>query len=568
MVDCSCGGSGCALSGMNGYSVRVKSKERKAHAWDSPKIALPVAHILALAPLDVWVWMLGRANGVHVRYWPRLAFVFFTSFVGTISTVHERVLWAMWGLIPHNRQLLAQHQPQIVVIVGYYRSGTTHLHNLMSCDRRFVTPRWYQCLAGQGYWLGWSVMRVLLVPFLGRTRPQDSVGFGPEWPGEDDFALATWGGCSSIAGRYVFPSAWDDWKRWHDLQGLSEPELDRWRRLMKRFVYKITRGRTRRVVLLKTPSHTARIAELDRMFKGRVRFVHLVREPGAVIDSNVRMMHALRNHALEELPDVQTIRDRIVEEYDATERKCADELAAIDESRWVPVRFKDLRSDPMGTLGAVYGGLSMGFDEQTQHSVREYLGSLGAYSAEREPIDLGDVSESERQACDAMSARYGMGEPARQGRPIEYTPRRDARVGRGVLGGLGVAMMCWGAWLLLVGGLHALDEHNRPRMVVLVWICGALIGLGARRASGGRGTTALGLWCAGLTLLMVVTVLFPISVVNWNWAANDGTAMWLKHNWLNVWQGLRSVSSIVLMTLAMLTAYRHASESGPIVPGR
>ena len=129
-------------------------------------------------------------------------------------------------------------------------------------------------------------------------------------------------------------------------------------------------------------------------------------------------------------------------------------------------------------------------------------------------------------------------------------------------------MMCWGAWVLLVGGIHALDDDIRMRMVVLVWLCGALIGLGARRSSGGRGTRGLGLWCAGLTLVTVVTVLFPVSVINWNWAADDGMAMWLKHNWLNVWQGLSGTSSMVLVVLAMLTAYRHASQDGPIVPGR
>ena len=548
----------------------VKSGEeaQHEHAWGRTRIGLPVAHLLALAPLDVWLRMIGRSGGVRPRYWPRLAFVLFTSFIGTISTVHERVLWAMWWLHPHGRLLLRQHRPQVIVILGYYRSGTTHLHNLMSCDRRSVTPRWYQCLAGQGYLLVWTLSRYLLVPFLGRTRPQDRVGFGTEWPGEDDFALATWGGCSSLPGRHVFPSVWDDWKRWHDLRELTESERETWRSLTRRFVYKMTRGRTDRVVLLKTPSHTARVGELDRLFEGRVRFVHLVREPGAVIDSNVRMMHALRHHALEDLPDVQTIRDRIVEEYDATERKCAQELESLGDKQWVRVRFKDLRNDPMGTLQSIYNGLGLDFDERTARSVRAYLGSLGSYRREHEAFGLGETSECEREACDAMTARYGLDAPAKQGKPLEYTPRPEASIARGVLAGLGVALMCWGGWLLLVAGLHALNEQNRPRMVLLVWFSGALIGLGARKGSGGRGTRALGLWCAALTLVMVVTVLFPISVINWNWAANDGTAMWLKHNWLNVWQGLRSVSSIVLVVLAMLTAYRHASEDGAIVPGR
>lgn len=526
----------------------------------------PVSHLLALAPLDVWMRMLAQADGVRPKYWPRLAFVLFTSFVGTVISVHERALWWVWSLHPHNRQLLSQHKPRVIVILGYYRSGTTHLHNLLACDDRFVTPRWYQCLAGQGYLLAWSVIRVMLVPFLGRTRPQDAVGFGPEWPGEDDFALATWGGCSSIAGRHVFPNNHERWQEWHTLDELSETQMQAWRSLTRRFVYKITKGKADRVVVLKSPSHTARVAELDRLFDGRVRFVHLVRDPGAVIDSNVRMFHALRNHALQDLPDVQTIRDEIVAEYDATERKCAAELDAIDESRWVRVRFDDLRNDPMGVLGSIYTGMGQAFDARAQGAVRAYLGSLGSYRNEKEPIALGIVSQHERKVRDEMSTRYALDAPARESRALAYQPRASARVVRGMLGACGIAMACWGAWVVVVAGLTT--AGMQMRLVALVWPIGALIGMGARRASGGRGTKTLGVWSGILTLVVVVTVLFPISVIIWNWAKDDGFDAWWYHNWRNVKQALSGTSSMVLVILGVLSAYRHASEDGPIVPGR
>lgn len=546
----------------------MKSDERASREgrWETSRIGWPVSHLLALAPLDVWLRMLARADGVRPRYWPRLAFVLFTSFVGTVISVHERVLWRVWGLSPMNRDRLERFGPEVIVILGYYRSGTTHLQNLMACDERLVTPRWYQCLAGQGYILAWTLIRFLLVPFLGRTRPQDSVGFGTEWPGEDDFALATWGGCSSLAGRHVFPKNRELWQGWHALEGLSEKQLGSWRTLTQRFVYKITRRKRGRIVVLKSPSHTARVAELDRLFEGRVRFVHLVREPGSVIDSNVRMFHALRNHALQELPDVQSIRGGVVAEYEATERKCADELDAIGTDRWVRVRFKDLRSDPMGVLGEIYAGLGMAFEPGARDAVKRYLGSLGSYSSDRERIDLGKVSEHEQQVCAAMTERYGLGSPARQGKPMEYTPRDSARFRRGMLGGLGMAALCWLVWLGLVWVLT--QTGAQMRLVALVWPVGALIGIGARKASGGQGTRLLGTCSGMLTLVVVVTVLFPVSVVIWNWAADDGFDMWWHHNWKNVRQALGGTSSIVLVVLGMLSAYRHASQGGVIVPGR
>src|SRR5690606_4846977 len=149
---------------------------------------------------------------------------------------------------------------------------------------------------------------------------------------------------------------------------------------------------------------------------GNVRFVHLVRPPRAVIDSNVRLHNALSSHLLEDPPDVQTLRDRIVEEYAATEDKCTRELAAIDPGRVTRIRYQDLRADGLGTLEAVYTQLGLGWDERTAAEVRHYLSSLGAYSSDREPMDLGEVTDRERDLCDEMARRYGLDEPAVQAR--------------------------------------------------------------------------------------------------------------------------------------------------------
>ncbi len=538
------------------------SKRRRGIAW-------PVGHVLALAPLDVWVRMIVRSGGVQPRYWLRLGFIFVTSLVGTIATAHERVVLSVVRRKRFGNDAQINHQ--VIVIVGYYRTGTTHLQNLMSCDDRFVTPRWSQCLAGQGYRFGWSILRFVLVPFLGQTRPQDAVGFGPSWPGEDDFALCSWGGCSSIPGRFIWASRWDDWKRWHGLEGLSEKELNRWRSLMAMFVWKITRGKRNRskVVLLKTPSHTARIAELDRLFNGHVKFVHLVREPGAVIDSNVRLHESLAGHLLEDGPDVQTVRERIVEEYAYTETKCAREAEAIGSDRFVRVRYQDLRSDALGTLEHIYRTLGIGFDQRAKASVREYLGQVGAYESAREPCELGEVTDDEKTIRAQMVARYGLDDEPIERVEIESTEVPDAKVWRGVGSGALIAIGCAAVWIGAVWALHAIWPSYHPRLIPAVWVCGAAIGIGARKAAG-NGSVGLGMAAAALTVLVVLTVAFPISVINYNFASSPGytTQDWIYHNAKYGFEGIRSVASMVFIALGAVTAYRHGAAGGMRVPGR
>jgi len=531
-------------------------------------IAWPVAHVLALAPIDVWVRMLVRSGGVRPRYWLRLGFILVTSLVGTIATAHER---AVLSVIRRKRfGDDAQISRQVIVIVGYYRTGTTHLQNLMSCDDRFVTPRWYQCLAGQGFRFGWSILRFVLVPFLRQTRPQDAVGFGPDWPGEDDFGLCSWDGCSSIPGRFVWPSKWDDWKRWHGLEGLSEQELHRWRSLMAMFVWKLTRNKRNRdrAVLLKTPSHTARVAELDRLFKGKVKFVHLVREPGAVIDSNVRLHVSLAGHLLEDGPSVQIVRDRIVEEYAYTESKCCAEAEGIGLDRFVRVRYQDLRADPIGTLEGVYGSLGLDWNAPCEDSVRNYLGHLGAYRSEKEPVVLGCVSAREEVVKAEMVARYGLDEPTVERVCIQHHEPAEPRIWRGIGGGALWTAVCIAVWLGVVWGVHSIWESMHLRLIPAVWICGAVIGMGARR-SAGNGSVKLGVTAAALTVFVVVVTAFPVAVINYNFASTPGytTQQWIYHNSKYGYQGLSSVSSLVLITLGAVTAYRHASRVGVEAPG-
>jgi len=544
------------------HDEQMNTKSRRRSGFP-----LPVAHLMGLAPLDVWLGLLGRSGMPHPKYWLRLGFALFTSFVGTVCTVHERIAIALWARSRRGRAAIERHKPSVVVILGYYRSGTTHLQNLMASDQRFVTPRWHQCLAGQGFWIGWTVVRFMLVPFLGRTRPQDAVGFGPDWPGEDDFALCSWGLCSPIPGRLIYPSRWDQWKRWHDLEQLTDADRDRWRRLTRLFVWKLTRGPNRgRTVLLKTPSHSARVAELDRLFDGRVRFVHLVREPRAVIDSNVRMHRALKAHLLEDPLSVQAIRERIVDDYAATEDKCERELATIDPSRVARIRYQDLRADGVGTLRGVHETLGMGWTSETEAATTRYLGTLGDYRPARTPMDLGEPTAREDKVCAAMAARHRLDEPAVESRLVELIEPPTARIRRAALAAVGIMVLCWWFWLGTVWVQHEVASM-RPRMIMLVWPLGAAIGWGTRVVAR-RGSRGLGIWCVALTLLMTPTVLFAISVVNWNWAADDGTRAWLYHNSRNVYQGLQGSSSIVLVILACVTAYRHASADGPQPPGR
>lgn len=506
-------------------------------------VARPVAHLLALAPLDVWFRMLAGSGGVEPRYWARLGFCLFTSWIGTVLTVPERLAMGVVRLIKFGgRAPRFDHPPGVVVVLGYYRSGTTHLHNLLACDRRVVTPRWYQCLAGQGWWVSWFVVRFMLTPFLGQTRPQDGVGFGPAWPAEDDFALAGWGGASSLPGRFVFPGRWDRWSRWHALEGLSERERARWRSLAAMFCWKVTRGlrgRTDRVLVLKTPSHTARVAELDRLFGGNVRFVSIEREREAVIASNLRMHRSLAAHALQDGPDDATLRERIAAEFDATNAKRDRELAGIDPGRVVRVAYDELATDPMGVLERARIGVGLAWHDAARDALAAYLHRVGRYRGDETAASL----------------------------PPDPEPGAGVRrTGRAIGAGLLVGLACAGVWLGVVW-LTNRQWGWQQRFDFFVWPTGGLVGAAMLR-SGRVGSAGLGWLAAAVTGLAFLALSFPITVINWNWWGGLGHPdQWWYHNGKGALAGVTSTSSLVFGALGVAAAWRQASRVSPRAPG-
>lgn len=519
---------------------------------------------MGLSPVDAWARVLWvGARRVRARYLVRLAACVWGSVIGTVVTLPERAAlgpWVWWRFFRRGARGGLREGPPVVAVLGYYRSGTTHLHYLLSCDRRFVTPRWFQVVAPTGWWVSWSVLRWALTPLTPNRRPQDDVAFGPDWPAEDDFALAAWTGASALAWRFVFPSERGRARRWHFLEG--ERERASFKRTLAAFCWKVTALAPGRRLLLKSPSHTARVRELVEVFGERVRFVHIVREPGVVVRSNTRMAGRLAWYALEDLPAAQETRDAIVREYEETERVARERLAAVPEGRRARVRYQDLVADPIGELSRVYGELGLGWDGGVERAVGRYLHAVRAYRTEdqkpggRTPgADIGGAGEEELAACERLREEYHR-EPAAPERAAPELAGADPSAARRRLAWVVtpiVAGACLAAWL-------GLAHWTGNRFDAFVWVWGTAVGFAAVRVAG-RGSGWLGAWAAVWFLAVVVASVWPMPEVANGWAGVDRvkairTAYGTPNN------------NYIWIALGTLAAWRYGSRRHVRPPGR
>jgi len=93
---------------------------------------------LSSCRLHEWLAILRQNRfAVDVRYWPRAAFTTFNSVLNSF--------WS-WREKKFDNDIANTKVPPPLIVLGIWRSGTTHLHNLLSKDDRFAFPTTYQAL--------------------------------------------------------------------------------------------------------------------------------------------------------------------------------------------------------------------------------------------------------------------------------------------------------------------------------------------------------------------------------------------------------------------------------------
>jgi len=268
--------------------------------------------------------------------------------------------------------------PAPLFVIGHWRSGTTHLSNLLSKDEAlgFVPPvaagiPW-ECLT-LGRWF-----RRQLETQLPKSRLIDKVPVRPDSPQEDEIGLSNMLPFSFMHA-YYFPSvlqkALDRGLFW---EGLKPAEKNRWRRQLSSYTRKLYVQQGNRRLVIRNPAHMARISELRRIFPG-AQFIHIHRNPYRVFLSMQnfyrQLLPALALHNWEEAAvDAAILRtyDRLMHSYYAQ----STQLSSQDH---ISVSFEALEADPLSLLQRIYDRLELGDFKQKTGCFERYLFEVGRY---------------------------------------------------------------------------------------------------------------------------------------------------------------------------------------------
>lgn len=265
-----------------------------------------------------------------------------------------------------------------VFVIGHWRSGTTHLHNVLGKSPAFghISPL-ASGLPDEILTLG-----TWLAPTLEKALPEDrhvdKVAVTPDSPQEDEIPLANLQNLSVFQAVYFPKNFQESFDRGVFFDGCHEAEINRWATLAQTFAEKIALHQGKPLLLIKNPVYTARIKRLLAIWP-KARFIHIRRNPYEVFVST-------RNYYRKLLPElalqpfdhvdidafVLKTFIRLMDVYEV-------ERTMLGEDQLVEVSYEQLIRDPMTVLKCLHDQLSLPDWGSAEPFMARYLSTIADY---------------------------------------------------------------------------------------------------------------------------------------------------------------------------------------------
>lgn len=339
-------------------------------------------HPVALGSFRSWMRLLRSSRGIDGAYVPRMVFVSLTTLLTSPLRLWERVRYG-------RRIRSTAIHPSPIFIIGHWRSGTTHLHNLMCQDKNLGYLSTFQAMAPGFCLVGERAIKQFLAKQAKSrypTRLIDNIPLSFDAPQEDEFALANMSP-RSFLHAFTFPQqAQDFFGRYVLFDDPSEAALSQWIDTYVTLLRKATLSNGGKRLVVKNCAHTARIKTLLDLFPD-AKFIHIHRNPYHVFLSTLHMHRTvLPRSQLQEIEPDQ-VETHVLRFYDQLMRRFLTDRSLIPTGNLVEIRFEDLEESPLAQLRYVYDGLGLPGFAAAEAGFRSYIDSVADYRKNAYELD-------------------------------------------------------------------------------------------------------------------------------------------------------------------------------------
>lgn len=321
-----------------------------------------------------WLKLLADNNWrVDPTYAHRLAWV---SGLSVPASIMGRIEDARYG-----RQLASMDiDPEPLFVLGHWRSGTTHTHNLFGRVPEHTYPTVFQVVFPSAFLTAGSFVPQITARFMDETRSYDNVKHGWDEAAEDEIALAKLTGLSPYVS-FMFPDQMARYERYVDFQECTTDERETWKNAFSYFLKKIMLDTGGKRVVVKSCTHTARVRMLLEMFPN-AKFVYISRHPYEVFASTLHMrshtdwenFFQVPGETWETQREMQTLLlgQRIFDRY-------VEDRHLIPEENLIELKYHELVGNELETMERIWAQFGLDNWGGAERVLSEYLAGLKGY---------------------------------------------------------------------------------------------------------------------------------------------------------------------------------------------
>ena len=333
------------------------------------KFSFPVNPLVGSSFLNIiCLW---KRHRIGIRYYPKFLLTLIIAGIFEIFNFWERV-------VIRNRMKVNRMKEPPVFIIGFWRSGTTLLHNLLCTDPKAGYTSTFQVVfphstISQAWWL--KKLTNLLLP---ADRPFDNVSMDMDFPQEEEYGLAAMQPFS-FYNMLTFPKDFDQILRDEFYTARLEPgHLSKWKRNYYKLVAKAMLNKGGIRYMSKNPCNLGRIELLLSMFPD-AKFIFIYRNPYKVAESLYRFILALfPGTQLQDVPSDFT-REKVVRMYSEIMNHYFSIKHSIPDGHLIEIKMENFVKDKTGFLKKIYQDFNLSGLEEAMPFFEKYLSENASY---------------------------------------------------------------------------------------------------------------------------------------------------------------------------------------------
>jgi hypothetical protein len=294
-----------------------------------------------------------------------------------------------------------------VFILGHWRSGTTHVHNVLSQDPQFGYLTTFDAFATNNGLLGRGLFKGIIRRVTPLKRPMDDMDVDMDLPQEEEYALSNLTDLSYYK-QFSFPKLSDHYARRHVFfDGVPQSEIDQWKRSYDFLLRRTTHIVGPRPLLLKNPPNTARLRHLLDLYPD-AKVIYIYRDPYSVYLSTLRMRERIADQMRFHDVSRDEQSEHILSTYPRLLGRFFEDVPRTQAGNFSALRYEDLAKRPIESIELVYSKLGLsGFGQARERFVR-YLGTVSEFKPAKYDRDdaVRRLVEKRWGATHAMHERF------------------------------------------------------------------------------------------------------------------------------------------------------------------